>query len=365
MVIGINASSALKENPTGVEEYTFQFVKHLAMIPESAEHRFVLYLNPRLKPQRLPEIGDLPENFRLKYLLFPFFWTQLRLAAEILRAEIDVLFIPVHILPLIHPAKSVVTIHGLEYEFYPKMYPFLHRQYLRWSTKYALKNATKIIAVSQSTKNDLVNLYGGNPEKISVIHHGVNQVSGIKYQVSGIKNDNSILYIGRLELKKNILGIIEAYNKLRVGNSRLKNKLVLAGSTGFGFAQIKQAIGQSPFKKDIILRGYVSEKEKGELLQNAAIFLYPSFYEGFGMPILEAQEYGVPVITSNVSSMPEIAGKGAVLVDPKNTGETAQAMRRVLTDENLRNNLIKSGLENVKRFSWEKCARETLKVLTE
>ncbi|MBU3965391.1 glycosyltransferase [Patescibacteria group bacterium] len=175
MIIGINASSALREKPTGVEEYTFQLIKHLAMIPESAEHRFVLYLNSRLKSERLSEIGDLPENFRLKYLSFPLFWTQLRLAAEMLESKIDVLFIPVHILPLIHPAKSVVVIHGLEYEFYPKMYPFLHRRYLRSSTRYALKNAAKIIAVSENTKNDLVNLYGGEPDKIRVVHHGINE----------------------------------------------------------------------------------------------------------------------------------------------------------------------------------------------
>ncbi|MBU3999860.1 glycosyltransferase, partial [Patescibacteria group bacterium] len=274
MIIGINASSALREKPTGVEEYTFQLIKHLAMIPESAEHRFVLYLNSRLKSERLSEIGDLPENFRLKYLSFPLFWTQLRLAAEMLESKIDVLFIPVHILPLIHPAKSVVVIHGLEYEFYPKMYPFLHRRYLRSSTRYALKNAAKIIAVSENTKNDLVNLYGGEPDKIRVVHHGINETQNSRRRTPDAElqtqNDRYVLYVGRLELKKNILGIIEAYNELRQKNPQISNKLVLTGGKGFGWEKITSVISASAFKNDIVLKGYVAESEKNDLLQNAA-----------------------------------------------------------------------------------------------
>lgn len=363
MLIGINASSAFKERPTGVEEYTFQLIKHLAMIPESAEHRFILYLNSRLKSKRILDMDDLPGNFLIKFLAAPFLWTQARLAAEMAIIKIDVLFIPVHILPFIHPQKTVVTLHGLEYEYSPQMYPFFHRKYLRWSTQYALKKATNIIAVSENTKQDLVKLYSGDPNKISVVYHGINQVPAIKYQVSGVKNDNCILYIGRLELKKNILGIIEAYNRLRTPQPALKNKLVLAGSKGFGFEKIKKAINASPFKQDIILKEYISEEKKSDLLKNAAIFLYPSFYEGFGMPVLEAQSAGAPVITSDVSSLPEVAGKGAVFVNPDNIWEIAQAISKILSGKNLQNNLIKSGFENVKRFSWEKCARETLKVL--
>lgn len=385
MIIGINASAALKENPTGVEEYVFQLIKHLAVIPEARKHRFVLYLNSRLKSKRLKEFNNLPDNFEIKILGFPIFWTQLRLAWEMVFAKIDVLFIPVHILPFIHPKNSVVALHGLEYEYFPELYPFWHRLYLRWSTKYALKNASKIIAVSENTKQDLIKLYGGDPDKISVIYHGIEGVLSIKYQVLSIKEDSRsvslrgaeatkqsrdfyyedyILFIGRIELKKNILGIIESYNKFRTLNAKRQTKLVLAGGKGFGWEKIEEAIVVSLFKNDIILKGYVSEEEKKELLNKAAIFLFPSFYEGFGMPVLEAQAQGVPVITSNVSCLPEIAGSGAMLVDPKSSMDIAQAMEKILSSEKLRQNLIKAGLENVKRFSWEKCARETLKVLT-
>lgn len=392
MIIGINASSALKENPTGVEEYAYRLIKHLAVIPEARVHRFVLYFNPNLKSSRLKEFENLPENFQLKFLSFPFLWTQIRLAWEIASAGIDVLFIPVHILPFIHPIKSVVALHGLEYEYFPELYPFWHRLYLRWSTKYALKKSAKIIAVSESTKRGLIKLYGGNPDKISVIYHGCSHFLSLRgaettkqsrdfCDKNGIaalplvaRNDkaahfaiegNYILYIGRVELKKNILGIVEAYNRLRKNNPHILNKLVLAGGEGFGFSKITRKIGQSPFKSDIILKGYVSEDEKNNLLENASLFLYPSFYEGFGMPVLEAQAAGVPVIASNVSSLPEVAGQGAILADPKNTLEISKAMKKILEDATAKNDLIQKGYQNIERFSWEKCARETLKVLIE
>ncbi|MDP3057086.1 MAG: glycosyltransferase family 1 protein [bacterium] len=365
MIIGINTSAALKENPTGVEEYVFQLIKHLAVIPESRAHRFILYLNPRLRSGRLKELQTLPENFELKFLSFPFGWTQIRLAWEMLNSKIDVLFIPVHILPLIHPKRSVVALHGLEYEYFPELYPFWHRLYLRWSTKYALKTAARIIAVSENTKKDLMKLYGGNVQKISVVYHGIGQEPKIMSQDPENNKRGSIVYIGRIEMKKNILGIIEAYNKFRQKNLQFSNKLILVGGTGFGFEKIASAINASAFKKDIVLKGYVTESEKNDLLKNSSVFLFPSFYEGFGLPVLEAQAAGVPVITSNTSCLPEVAGAGAVFVDPKNSREITMALEKVLSDEALRQDLIQAGYENTKRFSWEKCARETLKILIE
>lgn len=361
MIIGINVSAVLKENPTGVEEYVFQLIKHLAVIPESRAHRFVLYLNSRLKSKRLKELEMLPENFRLKFLRFPFLWTQIRLAWEMLNSKIDVLFIPVHILPLIHPKKSVVALHGLEYEYFPELYPFWHRMYLRWSTKYAMAKAEKIIAVSENTKKDLMKLYGGNSDKISVVYHGINKSQNVSYKSQ--TNSGYILYIGRIEFKKNILGIIEAYNKFRQKKLQFSNKLVLVGGAGFGFEKIANAIKASAFRNDIVLKGYVAESEKNDLLKNSSVFLFPSFYEGFGLPVLEAQNAGVPVIASNTSCLPEVLGQSAVFVDPKNSMEIATALEKVLGDEALRQNLIQAGLENVKRFFWEKCARETLRAL--
>ena len=351
MVIGINATPAFKQPRTGVEEYTYQLLKHLTMLKQGKKHRFVLYQDPRVSSEEF----SLTDNFEIKQLAWPWpMWTQVRLASEIVLNKPDILFIPVHVLPLIHPKNSVVTIHGLEYEYYPKMYPWKHLRYLRWITKYALKNARKIIAVSETTKKDLIDLYNGNPEKITVVHHGFNNNLLNKNQKSK-ENFPYILYIGRLETKKNIQGLIKAFNLLKKIH-RVPHKLVLVGSRGYGYEDLK-------FNKDIIEKGYVSEQEKSELLNNADMFVFPSFYEGFGMPILEAQAVGCPVITSNVSSMPEVAGQGAILVEPRNIEQITENMYKVISNNDLRKELIEKGNQNIKRFSWQKCAEETLKVI--
>jgi len=352
MFIGINATAAFKQPRTGVEEYTYQLVKHLTMLEQEKKHRFILYHDPRVNSERF----SLADNFKIKKLAWPLpMWTQIRLASEMALNKPDVLFIPVHILPLIHPRNSVVTIHGLEYEYYPKMYPWKHLRYLRWITKYALKNARKIIAISETTKRDLIDLYGGQPEKISVVHHGFNNLLN-----ENQKSKNQlpyILYISRLETKKNTQGLIKAFNLLKKRH-KVPHKLVLVGPRGYGYEDLK-------FNKDIIEKGYVSEQEKSELLNNADMFAFPSFYEGFGMPILEAQAVGCPVITSDVSSMPEVAGQGAILVEPRNIEQITESMYKVISDNDLKKDLIEKGNQNIKRFSWQKCAQETLKVLVE
>jgi len=348
MIIGINAVAAFKEPRTGVEEYTYQLIKHLAMLGEAKKHRFILYKDTKTDNRNL----SLSNNFKIKQLSWPLpMWTQIRLALEMSFSKLDVLFVPVHILPLIHPKNSITTIHGLEFEYYPKMYPSNHLKYLRWSTKYALKNASKIIAVSENTKKDLVEMYNGNPEKIEVVYHGVKIPKLIDKQ----KIDYPyILYIGRLETRKNVDGLIHAFNLLKK-KYQIPHKLVLVGPMGYGHEKIN--IG-----KDTIIRGYVSDKEKWQLLQNAEMYVLPSFYEGFGMPILEAQIVGCPVIVSNISSMPEVSGNGAILIDPKNIEEICEKMYKVISNQDFKKDLIYKGYENVKNFSWEKCAKKTLNV---
>jgi glycosyltransferase involved in cell wall biosynthesis len=292
-------------------------------------------------------------------------WTQTRLAFEMFLNKPEVLFIPVHVLPLIHPNNSVVTLHGLEYEYYPEMYPQRHLRYLRWSTKYALKNARKIIAVSENTKKDLVELYDGNPEKIEVVYHGV----GVSVRSPTPKFFRSwtphkqpyILFVGRLETKKNVQGLIKAFNLLK-RKYQVPHKLVLVGPRGYGY---EDSIGHLLDKSDIIEKGYLLEQEKWSLLKNADLFVFPSFYEGFGMPILEAQAVGCPVVATNVSSIPEVAGKGAMLVEPKNIEQIAEVMYKIISDDQLKKDLIARGYQNVERFSWQKCAEETLRVLTD
>ena len=170
------------------------------------------------------------------------------------------------------------------------------------------------------------------------------------------------MFIGRLEDRKNISGIVEAFEILKEKH-KIPHKLILVGKFGFGGEKIKGKIDSSEYKSDMILTGYVSDEDKFYLLANADVFLFPTFYEGFGLPILEAQSVGTPVITSDVSSMPEVADHSAVLVDPKDVNAIAEAAHKLISDESYKNDIIQKGLENVKRFSWEKCAREVADII--
>lgn len=170
------------------------------------------------------------------------------------------------------------------------------------------------------------------------------------------------LYIGRIEKKKNVDGLIRAFT-IAKEKYKLPHKLILAGSIGFGFSSKKLSAISYKLKNQIEFLGYISEEAKWELLRNAEAFVFPSWCEGFGLPILEAQQAGVPVITSNISAMPEVAGPGGLFIDPSSPESIAEAMHRISEDRKLRENLIAAGYKNAQRFSWEKCAQETLNIL--
>ena len=239
---------------------------------------------------------------------------------------------------------------------------------MRLVIKNSCRWAKRIIAVSKSTKKDLTRLYKVPEGKIEVIYEGIsdNNFQFSIFNFQKVFNDKIFkpyfLCIGRLEERKNITGIVESFEILKKKH-KVPHKLILVGKFGFGAERIKSKISESDYRNDIILTGYVSDNEKSDLLKNAEIFLFPTFYEGFGLPILEAQSVGTPVVTSNISSMPEVAGESTVLVDPKDSSAIAEAAYKLISDESYKNDIIQKGLENVKRFSWEKCAREVADII--
>jgi len=365
MLIGIDASRAFVKNKTGIEEYSYQVIKHLR--DELKNEQVILYLNPKINRKEHMNF-DLPENWELKFLRAPIFWTQVRLSLEMLFSSPDALFVPAHTVPIFHPKNTIVTIHGLEYEFCPKAYSFWQKLYMRWSIKKSCQWARKVIAVSKNTKKDLMKLYKVPEEKIEVIYEGIseNNFQFSIFNFQKIFNDKIfkpyILCVGRLEERKNICGMIKTFEILK-SKYNISHKLILAGKFGYGENHIKYKIANSKYKEDIVLAGYVSDGEKWELLKNADVFLFPTFYEGFGLPILEAQRVGRPVVTSNISSMPEVTGVGAVLVDPKDINAVTEAVYKLISDESYKNDIIEKGLENVKRFSWERCASSIAQML--
>lgn len=377
MIIGIDGSRAFLEKRTGIEEYSYQVIKYLANKLTDCEVR--LYLRENQKAG-----FKLPKNWKIKIIKWPYLWTQGGLSWEMLFHPVNVLFIPAHIVPIFHAKKTVVVVHGLEFEIVPKAYSFRARMYMRWSIKSSCRWAKKIIAVSENTKKDLMKLYKVPEGKIEVVYEGVNGHSERSEESRNIalrsfanaQDDKHLLFVGRLEERKNISGIIKAFEILKE-KYNISHKLILAGIPGYNYKNIKSQITNSKYKKDIIEKGFVSEEKKQELLKSAEVFLFPTFYEGFGLPILEAQAAGAPVVASNNSSIPEVTGChsersdsgveesltdkekcSALLVNPKKPEEIAEAVWKILSDNNLREDLIKKGLENVKRFSWGKCAEE-------
>ncbi|TSC65447.1 MAG: group 1 glycosyl transferase [Candidatus Doudnabacteria bacterium Gr01-1014_77] len=364
MKIGIEAERANIDNPTGVEHYAQQLI--LAISKQDLENEYVLYL--RTKPSKWME--QLPNNFKIKIIPFPIFWTQLRISWEMFVHPVDVLFIMASALPLIHPKNSVVTIHDLAWEFYPETFKTFMRLYLRFSTWFACKFASSIIAVSEQTKKDIIQTYKVSDQKISVIYHGFDLSTEILAKASEEKlkeeqekvralPEKYILYISTLQPRKNVTGLIEAFLELKK-EKQIEHSLVLVGGRGWLYESIMEKIKDHP---EIIYCGY--GYDRFAYLKKADLLVQPSFYEGFGMSLLDAFAKGVPVACSNVSSLPEVAGDAAIYFDPKNKQEMKSAIYACITDRALHDSLVVKGSERLKNFTWKKCAEQTLLVLKE
>lgn len=368
MTIGIDGSRAFLLFRTGIEEYSYQITKALThALPSDVSVR--LYVRKKLRFQggrffwEVPEVDfPLPSHWELRALFAPRFWTQARLSLELLLHPIDRLFVPAHTIPLAHPSQSVVTIHGLEYEFYPESYGFFERLYMQLSIRFSVRVASTVIAVSQNTKNDLKGVYKVPGERIEVIGEGFeNNVGGNKQAAS--TPGEYVLFVGRKEQRKNVIRVIEAFERWKA-YAHDDLKLIVVGKAGYGYSKIHAKIKHSPYARAIEELGYVSDITRNTLFQNARAFLFPSLYEGFGLPILEAQSFGVPVVTSNSSSLPEVAGDGAILVDPCSTESIFSGLKRVLEMSNEEKEaLIAKGRINKERFHWAEAGRKIADIL--
>jgi len=268
--------------------------------------------------------------------------------------------------------KLVITIHDLISLIHPEFFTWKHRKIMNFLLPKMLASADKIIADSYSTQRDLSRFLKVHDEKITVIHLGLDErfkpdsfphVEKIKKRYS-IEGDY-ILFVGVLEPRKNIERILEALAILKKTGKIQGKKLVVAGETGWLYKGIFKKVQELNLEKEVIFTGFVDGAELPALYSGALFFVYPSLYEGFGFPVLEAMACGTPVITSNVSSLPEVAGDAAILINPHHVEELAWQMERLFEDKELREELKKKGLERSKSFSWEKTAMKTLEVYKE
>lgn len=364
MKIGLEGERANLPNPTGVEMYASELINNLARLDQRNE--YTLYF--RTKP--LARFDYLPKNFVTRLIPFPKFWTQTRLALELILHPVDVFMLPIQALPFFHPRKSVITVHDLAYEFFPEAFGGFMGFYLRLTTRFGVRAAKKILAVSQSTKNDIVKVYGINPDKIVVTPLGVDprfkplpydEVQSVLDKF-GLSYKKYILFCGTMQPRKNISKLVDAYLKLKK-EYRVEEKLVIAGGKGWLWEPIMKKIEDAGEKDSIKYLGYVDTGDLPALYNGATLLTLPALYEGFGLPPLEAMASGTPVVVSNISSMPEVVGDAGVLVEPSSTESIAEGILKVLMDKNLQMEMSKKGMEQARKFTWEETARKTLEVL--
>lgn len=382
MLIAIDASRALRARRTGTETYSLQLIRHLLALPSG--HHFRLYCD-RVPPSDLFTMaeeegifGNRSRAVELRVIPFPRLWTHLRLSAEVAARPVDVLFVPSHVLPALHPRRSVVTVHDLGYHTFPEAHRRWDRWYLEVSTRFNAATAARVLADSQATKNDLVRITGVDPSRVTVVYLGRDEtlapvtdpvvLADVQRRLGiGIAGQPAayVLYVGTLQPRKNLERLIEAFAGILAEAERCWPglQLVLAGQRGWLAEGILRRIEALGLQGRVLLPGFVADEDLAALLSGALTFAFPSLYEGFGFPVLEAQACGVPVLTSDTSSLPEVAGEAALLVDPEDPAAIQQGLLRLLVDRELRDRLRAAGFANIRRFSWQRCAQETLAVL--
>jgi len=400
MKVGIDIRILGKARRTGVEDYTINLLSHLLPMDKSVKYRF-FYNGLRKFKGNYPWLNA--SNVKIKSLRIPnrIFDLFLRFfkipKIDKILGGIDIFLSPHFLLtPLSKKSKIIVIFYDLSFLRFPEFFslPKLLWHKFIYPKKQAQK-ADLIITISQSTKEDLINLYRIPSEKIKVIYPGIDKkfkpIDKENKMLLKVKEkyrlpDNFILYFGTIEPRKNILGLIKAFEQIKeeknlsplqiqwrgfegmVKKEQTRGfdfsglKLVIAGSKGWLCRDVFERARNSPFNKDIVFTGHIDEEDKPCLYNLADVFVYPSFFEGFGLPPLEAMACGVPTIVSNSSSLPEVVGDGALMIDSHNVNEISFVIKKVLENQELEDYLISKGLKRAGKFNWDKAASEFLSI---
>jgi len=400
--IGIDASRANLKSKTGTEWYTYHLVLELKKLVKNLsdkdKYQFVFYSE---EPFEKELIENAPGNFIFRQLKWPpkFLWTQFRLSWEMVFRRPDVLYVPAHVVPIIHPQKTVLTLHDIGFIRVPEVYnpkpigpknkivQFILNlivrvislgryrnndlDYNKWSTKFGIKHAKQILTISEFSRKDIADYYKINEDKIKLVQNGFNaeafkqpasEVGILKVKEKYKITKPYIYFISRLEAKKNIVNLVRAFSIL-VNEYKLDYQLVLAGGEGYQFDQALKIIEENNLSDKVILTGYVENEERVPLLSGAELFTLPSIYEGFGVGVLEAQAVGIPVIAANSASLPEAVGEGGLLFDPQSPEDMAQTFKKILENTQLQQELIQKGKENITKYGWKTSAEKLLKIL--
>jgi len=372
IIIGIDGNEANQKNRVGIGQFAFNIISQLEKIDK--ENQYFIYLKE--KP-----LSDLPkERPGWQYKIFgpSKFWTQGVLPIKLFtqREKLDVFYSPSHYAPRFSPFPIIISIMDLWHHYHPEQFAKKDLyQLINWE-RYSVRKASRIVTISEFSKSEIIKFYNYPANRIIVAYPGYtsfdikNKNEKIsKLDAEAIKNTkkkykiegNYLLYLGTLQPKKNLLGLIEAF-KVLITNYQLPITLVISGKKGWLYEEIFRKVKELELENKVIFTDFIEESEKPYLILGAKCFVMPSFYEGFGIPVLEAMSLGIPVAISNTSSLPEIGGKAAFYFNPENPPEIAQTILRVIKlSQSEREKVTKAGFNQAKKFSWEKCAGKVLK----
>ena len=354
----------------GIGTYVRNLLRHLSRL--DAETEYVLFC----QEVDCGSVEELGPNFRaIAEVAKPYsFSEQLRIPMDLRREKIDLFHAPHYVLPPLTPCKSVVTIHDCIHLRFPQYLPNRLGQAYAWSSMWiATHRASRVLTVSEASKRDILHYFSIPDRRIDVIYNAIDDRLGEEPSPEDIErvrdryqlNAPYVLYAGNIKPHKNLERLIEAFHMLRQDPDLAHVKLLIIGDEVSKYATLRRAVHRYKLHKYVRFFGFVPDKTLAVLYRLARVFVFPSLYEGFGFPPLEAMASGAPVITSNVSSLPEVVGDAALLIDPLDPVAIADAMRRVLMDSDLREDLRQRGLRRVKEFSWERSVRRVREIYDE
>lgn len=355
--IGIDGNEANVARRVGISEYAYQLLLHFNTNSKGVD--FTVFLKNKV----LSQLPHEHSYYKYEFVAPSRLWTQIGLPIRLFRKkDVDIFFTTSHYAPRFCPVPTVISIMDVSYFHFPELFNKKDLYKLKNWTQYSANKARKIITISNSSKNDIIKYYQIPEEKIEVVYPGIKEIQlskmnkiPSKYEIQG----DFILYIGTLQPRKNLVRLIEAISKIK----DKKISLVVIGKKGWQYEEILNAPGKFDVKDRIKFLDFVPDEDLPSFYQNAICYVLPSLYEGFGLPILEAMQYGCPVITSNVSSLPEAGGDAALYFDPTNVDDIAHKIDKVVEDKGLREEMKEKGLMHIKKFSWKKSAEEVLGIL--
>jgi glycosyltransferase involved in cell wall biosynthesis len=368
MRVGIDAT-AVPQQRTGAGNYIVNLIRNLPRVDNANE--YVVFGTSAHEQELLPA-GGAP-NVRFVRRDFPgrgarLAWEQVGLPRQVRANRLDVLHSPHYTMPLRHSARSVVTFCDMTFVLHPDLHQGIKRVFFPAMMRLSARRADRLIAISESTREDLVGMWGVDRSRVSAIPLAADEHFQPRPQaeIAGVcgrydlRPGDYILYVGMLEPRKNVDRLVEAFGQ--AAGDLIGIDLVIAGRRGWMYDQIFARVEELGLQGRVRFTGFVPGADLPALYSGARLFAYPSKYEGFGLPVLEAMSCGAPVVTTNVSSMPEVAGDAALLVAPDDVAGLAAALKRLANDSGLRDGLVCRGLERARTFSWERCARETIAV---